>query len=96
MEGFSIGNWKDKACDSHNSQIKGLNDSNGVDNLSSDMLRRCRLLLDELEEFLRYIVEDKKQLVRDDFRSFNNNANIEYRSIEKVCQMSVRSILLWS
>ena len=52
--------------------------------LVGDLLKRCRDLLDELEEFKSFLVEQKKENAVE-LRQFYNSVASELKSLEKVC-----------
>jgi len=47
-----------------------------------DLLQRCRVLLDELEQLQQYLVEEKKEDV--ELRHFKNSVKAESKLLEKV------------
>lgn len=63
------------------SQLSSLN-LGGDAEKGQDLLQRCRVLLDELEQLQRYLVEEKKEDV--ELRHFKNTVKAESKLLEKV------------
>lgn len=62
-------------------QLSGLNLGPGAEK-GSDLLKRCRVLLDELELFQQYLAEEKREPV--ELRQFKNSVKTECKLLEKV------------
>ncbi len=56
---------------------------------SNDLLTRCRLLLDEIQQFRDYLTEHRKGK-EVELRHFQNTIVSEQKSIEKVRHLSIR------
>ena len=54
-----------------------------TEHLASDLVQRCHVLLDELEQFQRYLAEQKKSK-EVELRHFKTNIKTELKSLQKV------------
>jgi hypothetical protein len=55
---------------------------------AADLLDQCHVLLDELEQFERYLVNHKKDRGVE-LRHFKNSVKSEQKSLEKVCCLTL-------
>ena len=60
--------------------------------LVEDLLKRCRDLLRELEEFKTFLVEQKKENAVE-LRQFYNSVASELKSLEKVCELLGKALM---
>jgi hypothetical protein len=66
--------------------FENLNTKDNGEGLGADLLQQCQCLLDELEQFQEYLVEQKKESSIE-LRNFKNTVKAEFNSLEKVCHV---------